>query len=560
MQHNQVLVIQVSSGTKLPLALPAPQEALLPSEVKYSASLVRGLGFARLILGAVLFLLGVLGSWVEPETCWSGAGVWAGLSTICCGISGLLAHRLWYKNFTIKAFLVSSVASVIITILAIILTIYAIVNRQQHYFYLLEQAENNPWFQPYDLDKEHRLTLSVSANQLVGFCLELMLALWSTKVGWRGVRAPEFSAARRDTLADDCTSVASLPRPGQQVPLAALYHLLQAHPELLGNKAVIGSLGTPWSTVLDERPPHHSMDYQERVSRFLSHAIEEQNMSFSRSPSTLHRETRDASSPTVSSMVTGSGRGSPAETVIALVGSPEQKHIESTEENFYNEKKQVSNKSHRIEHKNRGEHKIKAPAPKINSKIKENEKLVEKCKPWVTKESKVINKTDKENKDNAENVKKSCEDTEQENKDELKSTVVEGQNVPADTEQITKADKVNKMDANLSKTSKKAEEHKIVKDSKVSKTLKLSEKNTNQEQKTEGNVTRDLEMTKDNINCIKEDKVLCENENQSAKIENNKDNVSETASVLDHTNIVECIQPPCEFQDNIVIEEKHSQH
>lgn len=63
MQHNQVFVIQVSSGggNKPQLALPAPPDSLLPSEVKYSASLVRGLGFAHLLLGAVLFLLGVLG-------------------------------------------------------------------------------------------------------------------------------------------------------------------------------------------------------------------------------------------------------------------------------------------------------------------------------------------------------------------------------------------------------------------------------------------------------------------------------------------------------------------
>lgn len=67
----------------------------------------------------------------------------------------------------------------------------------------------------------------MSINQLVGFSLELLLALWSSKVGWQGVRAPEFSAARRDASMDDQQSVASIPRPGQQVPLAALYQLLQ---------------------------------------------------------------------------------------------------------------------------------------------------------------------------------------------------------------------------------------------------------------------------------------------------------------------------------------------
>ena len=85
-------------------------------------------------------------------------------------------------------------------------------------------------FQPYDLNKEHRLTLNISANLLVGFFLELGLALWSSRVGWRGVQSPEFSASntKRDVDAVDQRSVTPLPpRPGQQVPLAALYQLLQ---------------------------------------------------------------------------------------------------------------------------------------------------------------------------------------------------------------------------------------------------------------------------------------------------------------------------------------------
>ncbi|KAG7163405.1 putative CD20-like family-containing protein [Homarus americanus] len=375
-------------------------------------------------------------------------GVWAGLSTTFCGMSGLVAHRLWYKNFTIKTFLVSSVVSVVINVLAIILTIYAIVNRKQHYFHLLDQAENNPWFQPYDLDKEHRLTLSVSANQLVGFTLELVLALWSAKIGWRGVHAPEFSAANRDSHSDDLRSVASLPRHGQQVPLAALYQLLQTHPELLGNKSLGGGLGTPWSTGLDERPSHLSMDYQERVTRFLSHAIEDQNVSFSRSPSTLRRETRDASSPTASSSITGSGgRGSPAETVVMLsdppFGSSEQKQdIICIQENPETERKQRSNKLHR----NNAEHKVKAPAPKVNSKIKENDNSIASKKPLQTEVAKVVNTTDGERKVNAENDKKSDITPKKENEDQKKVPVTEvkEEDIAADANKISDHDQTVK--------------------------------------------------------------------------------------------------------------------
>ncbi|XP_068220667.1 micronuclear linker histone polyprotein-like [Palaemon carinicauda] len=307
MQQNQVYVIQVNTKTKGgPLALPAPGDALLPSEVKYSASLVRGLGCTHLVLGAVLFLLGVLGSWVEPETCWAGAGIWSGIATIACGICGILAHHLWYKNYAIKAFLVTSVVSVVISTLAIILTIYALVNRYEHYYYLVERAEKYPWFRPYNQNQEQQLTLSVSANQLVGFILEFFLAFWSVKIGWKGVRAEEFSSSRRDAMCDDLQSVVSVPHHnGQQIPLAALYQLLQAHPELLGSKNINGSLGHPWINGLDDRPSHRSMDYQERVSRFLSHAIEDHNASFSRSPSVFQGEVRENSPTTRPSSIAG---------------------------------------------------------------------------------------------------------------------------------------------------------------------------------------------------------------------------------------------------------------
>lgn len=319
-QHNQVFVIQVSSGaaaSKPPLALPpaGPDPAVLPSEVKYSASLVRGLGLAHLFLGSVIFLLGVLGTWIEPETCWAGAGVWTGLSALLCGLSGVVAHCFWYKNFSIKAFLVTSVVCVVLSVLAIVLSIYAIVNRHKHFQTLLDQMDEHSWFQPYDLNQEHRLTLNISANLLVGFFLELGLALWSSRVGWRGVQSPEFSASntKRDVDAVDQRSVTPLPsRPGQQVPLAALYQLLQAHPEMLGNKSVEAGLVPPWmSSSLGDHPTHHSMDYQERVNRFLSHAIEDQNPCLSRPLSALLSETRDSASTSTSS----GGRCSPADTL-----------------------------------------------------------------------------------------------------------------------------------------------------------------------------------------------------------------------------------------------------
>lgn len=555
MQHNQVFVIQVSSGTKGPLALPPPPpDSLLPSEVKYSASLVRGLGFTHLVLGSVLFLLGVLGTWVEPETCWSGAGVWAGLVAICCGFSGLVAHHLWYKNATIKSFLVLSVAGVITAILAMVLTIYAIVHRHQHHLLLLQQAEALPWFQPYDLEKEHRLTLSVSVNQLVGFGLELLLALWSAKVGWRGVRAPEFSAARRDSNMDDQQSVVSLPRPGQQVPLAALYQLLQAHPELLGNKALGGSLGTPWATGLEERPPHHSMDYKERVNRFLSHAIEDQNQSFSRSSSMLHSDNQDASPTASSSTIESGGRGSPAETVIMLSDPParspkQKKDTAPVHDNILTEKGQKPNKVYNMKRKNNTEHKVKAPAPKHHSTLKENENSAP-TKKIQEKEAVVIDDGNTEGKMKTKPYRKSEQDTARDKRDQQNSVVVKEDSENTDSKQIREIDQKNKKDF-----SKRTEKHKVTEIDKVIEISKVSDtegsenaENTNPEQNTEDKPAKTSDVTMEITDIVETEKNVTEKNNQSVCYVDDKCEPLEN-SPLNQLHLIMDIQPPCEFQD-----------
>ncbi|KAG0720186.1 hypothetical protein GWK47_048984 [Chionoecetes opilio] len=310
-QHNRFRH-QVRGGLPqdAPCLPPSSGPAVLPRRGSTRLPLGRGIGFAHLFPGGIVFWGG---TWVEPETCWAGAGVWTGLSAVLCGLSGLVAHCFWYKNFSIKAFLVSSVVCVVLSVLALVLSIYAIVNRHKHFQALLDQIDQHSWFQPYDLHQEHRLTLNISANLLVGFFLELGLALWSSRVGWRGVQNPEYSASKRDGEEAELGVSPLPPQPGQQVPLAALYQLLQAHPEMLGNKGVEAGLMPPWmSGALGDHPTHHSMDYQERVNRFLSHhAIEDQNPGSNRPLSALLSEARDSSS---TSTLSG-GRYSPADTL-----------------------------------------------------------------------------------------------------------------------------------------------------------------------------------------------------------------------------------------------------
>ncbi|KAK7071619.1 hypothetical protein SK128_027479 [Halocaridina rubra] len=293
---------------------------------------------------------------------------------------GLFAYHLWYKNYTIKAFLVSSVVCFVISILAIILIIYALVNRREHYYYIVQQAEKQPWYKPYNAttDSEHQLTVSVSANLLVGFIFEFLLAVWSVKIGWRGIRSEEFSSRSRDLLPDDLQSIVSTQHDGQRVPLAALYQLIQAHPELLGSKAIGNSLGSPWTMGIDDRPTHRSMDYQERVSRYLSHAIENQNPSISRSPSLIQGEPQGESHENPSS---SEGRGSPSSSADTALMLPELK-VSAVDESSTAVNKTKQNKPEIIEElanthitkvrMKTGELKSKAPVPKDTNENKEN--------------------------------------------------------------------------------------------------------------------------------------------------------------------------------------------
>ncbi|XP_063600115.1 uncharacterized protein LOC134776334 [Penaeus indicus] len=346
--RQQIFIVHISEGTKSnQLTPPCPPPTPLPSEVKYSATLVRVLGCIHLSLGAVTFMLGFLGKLVEPETSWAGAGIWGGLVAMTCGLTGLLAHKLWYKNFSIKTFLVASVTSVVIHILAIVLTIYAVINRHEHYRYLMEEAEKNPWYRPYNLEEEeHQLTLSISVNQLVGFTFELILSLWSMHIGWQGVCAEEFTSIRKDV------GLPTVANRTQQVPVSAIYQLLQTHPELIALKDN-GNLEPAWER--DERHPHFSMDYQERFNFYLTRGIEDGSLS----PSSDIVDIRDTPSP-------DGGRGSPAASSTEAVVFPVAKNRSSKTGLKHNKENSYSNKSldERKKHPE-NESKFRSPAPKF---------------------------------------------------------------------------------------------------------------------------------------------------------------------------------------------------
>jgi len=69
---------------------------LYPSERRYSALTVGGLGAVHLLLAATSLLLGGLGLALQSDSCWTGrygGGLWLGLAAAAAGAAGILAWR-----------------------------------------------------------------------------------------------------------------------------------------------------------------------------------------------------------------------------------------------------------------------------------------------------------------------------------------------------------------------------------------------------------------------------------------------------------------------------------
>ncbi|XP_069973816.1 uncharacterized protein [Penaeus vannamei] len=116
----------------------------------------------------------------------------------------------------------------------------------------------------------------------------------------QGVHAEEFTSLRRDGGLPDQIIPLSVTNRTQQVPVSAIYQLLQTHPELMVLKGN-GNFEPAWE--LDERRAHLSMDCQESFNFYLTHGIEDGDIV----------DVRDTLSP-------DGGRGSPvarsSETIV----------------------------------------------------------------------------------------------------------------------------------------------------------------------------------------------------------------------------------------------------
>ncbi|XP_037791068.1 uncharacterized protein LOC119586418 [Penaeus monodon] len=169
-------------------------------------------------------------------------------------------------------------------------------------------------------------------------------------IGWQGVRAEEFTSLRRDVGLQQREVIPStMTKRTQQVPVSAIYQLLQTHPELMvfnGNE----QCEPAWE--LDEQRPHFSM---ERFNFYLTRGIVDGRLS----PSSDIVDIRDTPSP-------DGGSGCPAASSTKAVVFPVAKNRQSKTGLKHNKENSYSNKS-LDEHKNHPENefKFRSPAPKF---------------------------------------------------------------------------------------------------------------------------------------------------------------------------------------------------
>ncbi|PNF28685.1 hypothetical protein B7P43_G07889 [Cryptotermes secundus] len=98
---------------------------LYPSERRYSALTVGGLGAVHLLLAATSLLLGGLGLALQSDSCWTGrygGGLWLGLAAAAAGAAGILAWRRWYVDNNIRWFFICSTVAATTSLLCLVIT------------------------------------------------------------------------------------------------------------------------------------------------------------------------------------------------------------------------------------------------------------------------------------------------------------------------------------------------------------------------------------------------------------------------------------------------------
>ena len=98
------------------------RSTLLPSEYRYSASLIIGVGIVHVLLGILNLSFSLLAVIFEPSANFYASGIWTSPFTLLCGLCGILASTRWYISYQILIFLLTSILSTAASGLCLVMT------------------------------------------------------------------------------------------------------------------------------------------------------------------------------------------------------------------------------------------------------------------------------------------------------------------------------------------------------------------------------------------------------------------------------------------------------
>ena len=79
----------------------------MPSEYRYSSSLIIGVGIVHVLLGTLDLGFSILAVIFEPSANLYASGLWTSPFYLLCGLCGILASTRWYLSYQIVVFLLT---------------------------------------------------------------------------------------------------------------------------------------------------------------------------------------------------------------------------------------------------------------------------------------------------------------------------------------------------------------------------------------------------------------------------------------------------------------------
>jgi hypothetical protein len=163
-------------------------QTTLPSEFRYSASLILGLGIVHVILGVLSLSFSILAVIFEPRVNYYACGTWTAPFHVLCGIFGIYASTRWYINYQIIVFLVAAVASMAASVVCVYLTAAGIHFYKLNILLRMNEQANSPYIVNLNgFREDYGVTIGVATyNVIITACLEFLLSLTSTILACQG--------------------------------------------------------------------------------------------------------------------------------------------------------------------------------------------------------------------------------------------------------------------------------------------------------------------------------------------------------------------------------------